>query len=119
MTQWFFYFMSIGVSGLTALLYLASAHAGTRLPAGKYWIGFLTRQNALVRLGIVGELTNHGRELEWGFSLHVVHVKGRTYDVLFVHYLSPPEIVEPAQLQEGQVAVRDAMRLLVSVVQPL
>jgi hypothetical protein len=130
MTQWFFYFLAIGISGLTALLYLASAHAGRRLPAGKFWISFLTRGNSLLRLGFLGELGDHGRELEWGFSLCVLHVYGRSIDVVFIHYLSPagplpPRAGEPAPLRlrspspHNQAAMRDAMKLLASVVKSL
>jgi hypothetical protein len=130
MTQWFFHFTSIGISGLTALLYLASAHAGRRLTAGKFWIGFLTRRNSLLRLGFLGELSNHGRELDWGFSLFVLHFYGRTIDVVFIHYLSlthddesplPSKNGEPSPLRvrspnlHTQVAMRDAMKLLASV----
>jgi hypothetical protein len=117
MTQWLFYFLAIGFSGLTALFYLASAYSGRPLLAWKFWIGFLTRGNSLFRIGFLSELSNHGRELDWGFSFCVLRVYGRTIDVAFIHYLSP---AGPFQVQQpnshARAAMRDAMKLLASVV---
>ena len=134
MTQWFFYFGAIAFSGVTALIYLASTYAGRRLHAGRLWIGFPSRTNRLLRLGLYGELGEQDRELRWGFSLLVICVAGRKIDMVFIHYLvpsapdPPPNGVPlepyprphangvPLEPGDGQNRERDAWKLLMSVI---
>ena len=95
MTQWFFYYGAIAFSGATALMYLASTYAGRRLHAGRFWIGFPSRTNHLLRLGLFGELGEANRQLTWGFSLLVICVFGRKFDMAFIHYLIPLPYPDP------------------------
>jgi hypothetical protein len=131
LTQWFFYFGAIAFSGVTALIYLASTYAGRRLHAGKCWIGFPSRTNRLLRFGPFGELGGEDRELRWGFSLLVICVAGRKFDIVFIHYLVPLAPDPPAndvplhpypnrpangEAEDGQNPRRDAWKLLMSVI---
>jgi hypothetical protein len=81
---------------LTGLAYFASAYVGRRLPCGYFWIGFLSRNNRLFRIGVFSELTRDGRQPKSGFTFDVFWF-GTTKNVLFIQYFGPP----PEQLQLG------------------
>ena len=70
-------------------MYLAAKYAGRRLHAGKFWIGFPSRTNCLLRLGLFGELGETDRVFMWGFSLLIIGVSGRKFEMAFIHYLVP------------------------------
>ena len=126
-TQYLFYFGAIAFSIATALIYLASTYAGRRLHAGKFWIGFPSQTNRLLRLGLFGELGETDRELVWGFSLLVICVSGRKFDMAFVHYLVPsasdpdpdpdPDLIATGEAEDGpKNHTWDAWKLLMSVI---
>jgi hypothetical protein len=136
-TTYLFYWAAAGFSFLSALAYLASAYVDKRLPSGHFWIGFLTRNNGLLRIGFFSELVTHDREPMFGFTFDVLWF-GRNKSIVFLQYLGPPAEqlmplmpVPPTSGVESELAtspleehqssnrartpMRDAMMLLSSV----
>jgi hypothetical protein len=89
LTTYIFFWTAAGFSLLAAFAYVGSAYVDKRLPCGNFWVGFLTRKNGLIRMGIFSELPAHERQQIFGFTFDVLWF-GSVKSILFIQYLGPP-----------------------------